>query len=167
MIDAQKIIDMYRLVPLTDEGGYYRETYRSKEFLSANKLPGRYIGDRSYYSSIYYLLTSETKSLVHRIKSDEVFHFYSGYPVEMLQLYPEGDGKTITLGNSIIDGDEFQLRVSNGVWMGMQLKPGGEYALMGTSVSPGFEFDDLELASRDILIRDYPEFKNKILELTR
>ena len=167
MIDAQRIIDMYQLVPLPEEGGYYRETYRSREVLTVNQLPKRYPTDRVYYTSIYYLLTSKTKSFIHRIKSDEVFHFYSGDPVEILQLYPDGNGKIITLGNSLLDGDKFQQILAHGVWMGMQLKSGGEYALMGTSVTPGFEFEDFELGCRDKLIRRYPEFKNKITELTK
>lgn len=166
MIDAQKIIDLYGLEPLPGEGGYYRETYRSKEFIDRNSLPGRYSGDRAYYTSIYYLLTRETRSLIHRIKSDELFHFYSGDPVEILQLHPGGEGRISTLGGRLSDGVNFQQMVPKNVWLGLQLIGSGNYAFMGTTVSPGFELDDFELGIEKDLIREFPAFKEKIKELT-
>ena len=167
MINAQKIIDIYGLEPLPGEGGYYKETHRSKDTIPADKLPDRYQGHRSYSTSIYYLLTSDTKSLIHRLKSDEIFHFYYGDTVEMLQLYADGKGKIYTLGKNITEGDYLQLIVPNGTWQGMQLKNSGEYALMGTTVSPGFELQDFELGKREFLITEYPDYKEKIIELTR
>jgi uncharacterized protein len=167
MINAQKIIAQYGLEPLPQEGGYYKEVYRSVETIPGDFLPKRYRDERSYFTTIYYLLTSETISLIHRIKSDEVFHYYSGDPVEILQLYPNGKGKVYTIGNRLSDGDNFQLLVPHGVWQGMQLNKGGEFAFMGTTVVPGFELEDFELGIRDSLIMEYPDFKEKIMELTK
>ena len=163
---AQQIIKMYGLEPLAAEGGYYRETYRSGEVLSNDQLSRRYNGNRSLYTCIYYLLAPDSRSLIHRIKSDEIFHFYSGDDVEMLLLFPGGGGKLITLGSKLSEEINFQQVVYHGEWVGMRLKPGGDYALMGTTVSPGFEFEDLELGNREKLSSVYPEFKYIIMELT-
>lgn len=146
---AQQIIETYKLEPLPSEGGYYRETYRSGEVLSNDQLSNRYNGERSLYTCIYYLLTPDSRSLIHRIKSDEIFHFYSGDEVEMLLLFPDGGGKLITLGSKLSEENNFQQIVRHGEWIGMRLIPGGEYALMGTTVSPGFEFEDFELGKRE------------------
>src|SRR5579883_1419925 len=99
-MDAQEIIDLLNLKPLTGEGGFFAETYRANESVAA--LPGRYRGEqRSFSTAIYYLLTPESFSSMHRVASDEVFHFYLGDPVEMLQLFPDGSGKTIGLGTNL------------------------------------------------------------------
>jgi predicted cupin superfamily sugar epimerase len=74
---------------------------------------------------------------MHRLKSDEIFHFYLGNPVEMLQLYPDGTGITITIGADIGAGMQPQVLVPTGTWQGARLKPGGKFALLGTTVSPG------------------------------
>lgn len=165
-MNAQTIIDMFDLKPLPREGGYYNETYRSNENIKKEILPKRYSSNRSFGSAIYYLLTADTKSLMHRIKSDEIFHFYLGDPVEMLQLFEDGTTKKIILGNGIANGENLQVLVNRGVWQGMQLIRGGKYALMGTTVFPGFEFEDFELGNRDDLINKYPGFTNNITKLT-
>ena len=165
-MNAQTIIDMFDLKPLPWEGGFYNETYRSNENIKKEILPKRYSSNRSFGSAIYYLLTADTKSLMHRIKSDEIFHFYLGDPVEMLQLFEDGTTKKIILGNDIANGENLQVLVNRGVWQGMQLIRGGKYALMGTTVFPGFEFEDFELGNRDDLINKYPGFTNNITKLT-
>ena len=104
MLTAREIIERLQLVPLTIEGGYFRETYRSPLTLPAAALPGEYGGDRNVSTAIYYLLTPETFSAIHRVKSDEVFHFYAGDAVEMLQLWPDGTGRTVTISNDLAAG---------------------------------------------------------------
>jgi len=166
MLDAQKIIEMFDLKPLPQEGGLYKETYRSNEIVPKDMLPKRYLGDRAYGTAIYYLLTPETKSLMHRVNSDEIFHFYLGDAVEMLQLFADSTGKILTLGTDILHGEHVQLLVSRGIWQGMILKKGGKFALMGTTVTPGFEFDDFEIGKRDYLLEKYPDFRDQIINLT-
>src|SRR5262249_20229117 len=121
---AQELIHHLQLQPHPKEGGFFRETYRSDESLPANAMGPRYAGSRSVSTAIYYLLTPKTYSAMHRLQSDEVFHFYGGGLVEMLQLFPDGTGKTILLGN-LLDGGQPQLVVPRGVWQGCAMGPQG------------------------------------------
>ncbi|NIP39356.1 MAG: cupin domain-containing protein [Candidatus Dadabacteria bacterium] len=167
MLDAKKIIEMFDLKPLPQEGGYYKESYRSDEVITADALPTRYAENKPLGSAIYYLLTPDTKSLMHKIKSDETFHFYLGDPVEMLQLFADSTGKIVTLGSDVVTEQQVQLTVPRQTWQGSSLKKGGKFALMGTTIAPGFDFDDFILGKREVLIKQYPDFKNQIINLTR
>ena len=154
-MDAETIIRQLGLQP-HPEGGFYRETYRSGETIAAAALPPRYGKDRSFSTAIYYLLTPDSFSSLHRLQSDELFHFHLGDPVTMLQLHEDGRGETITLGQDILAGQQLQVVVPRGVWQGMFLNDGGRFALLSTTVSPGFDFADFEVGTRDALIRRYP-----------
>jgi predicted cupin superfamily sugar epimerase len=167
MFTVAEIIAKLQLEAHPMEGGYYRETYRSTEEIAASALPSRYQGSRSHSTAIYYLLTPEGFSAMHRLSTDEVFHFYLGDPVEMLQLLPDGSGKVIKLGADITAGENPQLVVPRGVWQGSQLIPGGNFALLGATVAPGFDFADYEAGLRDALSESYPDFKHLIGLLTR
>lgn len=165
-MDAETIIEKLGLEPLDREGGFYSETYRSGETISWNALPLRYREDKALGTAIYYLLTADTFSAIHRLRSDEVFHFYAGDPVEMLQLRPDGSHNIIVIGSDIEAGHEPQVVVPRGVWQGCRLKPGGRFALMGTTVCPAFDPDDYEHGGRDALISKYPACAEMIRELT-
>jgi hypothetical protein len=102
MITADQIIALLNLTPHPKEGGYFRETYRSSETVSEKTLPRQYEGIRSFATAIYYLLTPETFSAIHRLQSDEIFHFYLGDPVEILQLWPDGTGRILVLGSDLL-----------------------------------------------------------------
>ena len=166
MITAEQIKAVLHLEPRPAEGGYFRETYRSTESLPSDSLPERYVSTRSFSTAIYYLLTPETFSAMHRLKSDEIFHFYMGDPVEMLQLLPDGTGTIITIGQDIMAGMQPQVLVPMQVWQGARLKPGGKFALLGTTVSPGFDYCDYETGYRDLLVAGYPQFQDLIISLT-
>lgn len=166
MLTAQQVIDRLQLVPLTIEGGYFRETYRAPLRFMPHALPPEYGHERSASTAIYYLLTPDTFSAIHRVKSDEVFHFYAGDPVEMVQLWPDGDTRVVQLSNDLAPGREPQLVVPAGVWQGCRLVPGGRWALLGCTVAPGFEYADFELAPREDLLRDYPAEPELITALT-
>jgi len=153
--------------PLKGEGGFYAETYRCSERIGEAHLPAGYVGDRSLGSAILYLLTPDTFSALHRLKSDEIFHFYLGDPVTILQLHPDGSGEVITLGRDILNGQRVQVTVPAGSWQGCLLNPGGTFALMGTTVAPGFESADFEIANREHLLRQYPDKKALIARLTQ
>lgn len=159
---VRRIIEILELTPLTFEGGYYRETYKSNEVIISEALPKRYSGPRSFSTCIYYLLTPDSSSSLHKVKSDEIFHFYAGDPVEMLQLDETGNGKIIVIGNDIENGQIPQVVVPNGIWQGTKLIKGGEFALLGTTVSPGFEYDDFIQPDKNYLIEKFPEFKDEI-----
>jgi len=167
MLSADQIIALLNLTPHPKEGGYFIETYRSSETISEKTLPNRYKGMRSLATAIYYLLTPETFSAMHRLQSDEIFHFYLGDPVEMLQLWPDGSGRLVILGSDILRGVQPQVVVPRGVWQGARLFKNGKPALLGMTVSPGFEFADYEYSQRDELIKSYPQFREWIIALTK
>jgi uncharacterized protein len=164
---AEKLKSLLNLVPLSIEGGYFAETYRSTEMIPAECLHGRYSGARSVCTAIYYLLEPGTFSEIHRVASDEIFHFYLGDPVEMLQLWPDGSGKRVLIGTDLESGIAPQVVVPHGVWQGTRLVAGGAFALLGCTVSPGFEYADYESGSRNSLSEAYPGHKDMICELTR
>jgi predicted cupin superfamily sugar epimerase len=167
MITADQIKALLNLKPHPAEGGYFVETYRSYEYIREDALPDRYKGARPYGTAIYYLLTPETFSAVHRLQSDEIFHFYMGDPVEMLQLLPDGSGRVLILGPDILNGMQPQVIVPRNVWQGARLLQSGRLALIGTTVSPGFEFMDYEFGHRHQLVESYPKFRDLIVALTR
>jgi uncharacterized protein len=164
--DAAAIIEALGLVPHPKEGGYFRETYRATEALPAATLGGRYAGARAVSTAIYYLLTPTTFSALHRLASDEVFHFYAGDPVEQLRLHPDGHGEIVTIGNNLLGGLRPQTVVPRGVWQGARLARGGRYALLGCTVAPGFDYADYESGTRAALAAAYPEFAEEIATLT-
>ena len=166
-MNAEKLKLLLNLVPLSIEGGYYAETYRSSDIIPSEALHSRYSGSRSVCTAIYYLLESDTFSELHRVASDEIFHFYLGDPVEMLQLWPDGRGKRVLIGTDIESGMAPQLVVPHGVWQGARLVGGGKLALLGCTVSPGFDYADYESGSRRFLGEAYPEYRDLICALTR
>lgn len=163
---TRRIIALLGLKPLPVEGGYYAESYRSAASIPAGALPGHEAAPRSAGTAIYYLLTPHTCSLLHRLKSDEVYHFYLGDPVELLQLKPDGSGQVALLGTQLSQGMRPQLVVPHGVWQGSRLRAGGRYALLGTTMAPGFDPADFELGRRADLQQRYPAFTELILALT-
>ena len=104
---------------------------------------------------------------MHRLQSDEIFHFYVGDPVEMVQLWPDGSGKVITMGSDILNGMEPQVIIPKGVWQGARLLRDGRFTLLGTTVSPGFERVDYESGRRDELVKSYPQYQHLITALTK
>jgi uncharacterized protein len=163
---AEELIRVLQLQPHPREGGFFRETYRAAETVPGESLADRYSGPRSHGTAIYYLLTPTTFSALHRLASDEIFHFYAGDPVRMLQLFPDGSGKTILLGSDATRGQSPQVVVPRGVWQGSALEPGGAYALLGCTVAPGFEYADYETGRREELRGQYSEFGEWIRKLT-
>jgi predicted cupin superfamily sugar epimerase len=103
-------------------------------------------------------------SKLHRLRSDEIFHFYAGDPVEML-LLRDGSGEVVTLGADLAHEMRPQVIVPRGVWQGCRLRPGGLWALMGTTVSPGFAYEDFEMGSSAELAALHPAHADLIRTL--
>jgi predicted cupin superfamily sugar epimerase len=148
------------------EGGWYRETYRSKEVILGSALPVRFTGDRSVSTAIYFLLQTGEISALHRIKSDEIWHFYAGEPLTVHVITPGGEYCALKLGTNIADGETFQCFVPAGCWFGAEVFGDG-YSLVGCTVAPGFDFYDFEMGSRDALCKEFPEQTEIILRLTK
>lgn len=167
MATAEEIIARLDLRPLPGEGGWYRETYRAANELPPAVLGPHYAGPRPAGTAIYYLLTPDTFSTLHRLPGDEVFHFYLGDPVDMLQLDPHArTGRLVTLGSDLFAGNSPQVVVPGGVWQGSVLRPGGAFALMGTTMAPGFAFADYEAGERGPLAAAFPDFADWIARLS-
>ena len=165
---AEDVKKLLGLAPHPREGGWYVRTYEAQERVPAGVFTdGRYVGPRLIGTAIYYLLEPDTFSEMHRLKSDEIFHFYAGDAVEMLQLHEGGEGGVLVIGNDLLHGQRPQVIVERGVWQGSRLVEGGEWALLGCTVSPGFEFEDYEAGERDALCAGWPEFVEEITALTR
>ena len=155
---AQEVIDHLDLKPLSFEGGYYKETYLSKDRVKLEEFADRYDAHefRSMLSAIYYLLTPETYSRLHRLPTDEIFHFYMGDPVEMVTINSISKVEIIKIGNQLEQGCQPQVVIPQHTWQGSRLVSGGKFALMGTTMSPAFAEKDFESAALN------PEFLNGI-----
>jgi predicted cupin superfamily sugar epimerase len=158
---ANEIRELLQLAPHPVEGGAYRRTWESRLSLDLPR------GDRPAGTAIYYLLEAGTFSEMHVLASDEVFHFYLGDAVEMLQLLPDGSSKVVVLGPDLAAGQQVQTVVPAGVWQGMQLLGEGKMALLGCTVVPGFDFADYRSASYEQLSAKWPVEASQIRALTR
>jgi len=161
MMTADEIKQLLKLEPHPVEGGFFRRTYTSPGTL---ELPR---GVRAWGTAIYYLLEPGTFSEMHVLDSDEMFHFYLGDPVEMLQLLPDRRSRVVTLGPDLAAGQQVQLVVEAGVWQGTRLLGDGKVALLGCTVTPGFDFADYRGAGAEELIARWPEQAGRIRALTR
>jgi predicted cupin superfamily sugar epimerase len=166
LMTADELKKLLRLEPHPREGGWFAETWRTEETIPKSVLSARYPADRSAGTAIYYLLEPHNFSELHRLASDEIFHFYLGDPVEMLQLWPDGSAKTIVLGQDLSAGMQVQVSVPKNVWQGSRLIPGGRFALLGCTVSPGFDYADYESGRREMLLEQYPQAAEMIRALT-
>ena len=163
---ARYWIEKLKLEP-HPEGGYFRVTYVAELAFSKKSLPAQYTGSRPASTAIYFLLDAKSFSAFHRIQSDELWHFYAGDPLVVHVIGPSGDLSEILLGNDVEAGQVFQSSVKAGRWFASELKLGGLFALVGCTVSPGFDFDDFELGKQEKLQQLYPQHKKLIEKLTR
>ena len=166
MLTAKELIDRYKMLS-HPEGGYFLETYRSNEMISGKNLPSRFGGDRSFCTSIYFLLEGNQYSAFHRIKSDELWHFYTGSPLNIYVIYPDGRGVVLKLGDDISAGCSFQQLVPAGSWFASRLSEKDSFSFVGCTVAPGFDFADFELADKTSLLKEHPSWQEWINELCR
>ena len=167
MLTAQRIIELLQLEPLPIEGGYFQRTYCSVDTIDVVGLPNRYFQAKAMGSAIYFFLHGNHRSVLHRLRTDEIYHFYLGDPVELLLLFPNGTSNVVILSQDIEAGQQVQVVVPHGVWHGSQLRAGGRFALMGTTMAPAYDPTDFELGERETLVRQFPMHKELIRALTR
>ncbi len=165
-LTVEKLVEALKLSP-HPEGGYFRETYRSSEQLDSDALPERYEGSRNICTAIFYLITSDAFSSMHRLKTDEILHFYTGSPAVVFMIYPSGQSEKIILGSDIAAGEAPQVIAPRGVWFGIRAAGGGDYTLLGSTVAPGFAFNDFEMGDRKKLAAEYPQHSESIKLFTR
>jgi predicted cupin superfamily sugar epimerase len=163
---SDDFIRLHNLVP-HPEGGYYRQTYRSEELLPGSTLPHRYNGgNRPYSTAIYYLLREGERSRLHRLASDEVWHFYSGGALTIAEIHPNGRVAEAVLGPNPIMGQQQQYVVRAGTWFGAYPHSGAAYSFVGCTVAPGFDFADFEMGERQQLMKEFPSAREVIERLT-
>ncbi|MCA9836835.1 MAG: cupin domain-containing protein [Trueperaceae bacterium] len=163
-VSAEYYIDKLKLKS-HPEGGLYRRVYEARESIAQVALPARFSGARTFATSIYYFLRGDEVSRFHRIKSDEVWHFYAGSRLTLHMLNEKGY-RELYLGSELEAGAAFQAVIPAGVWFGASLEQQDSFALVGCTVAPGFDFVDFELAQREALLAQYPEQQELILRLT-
>ncbi|MFN6943557.1 MAG: cupin domain-containing protein [Cytophagaceae bacterium] len=149
------------------EGGYFRETYRAKERIPAAGLPERFHDERNFSTAIYFLLEKGDYSAFHRIKSDECWHFYDGGTLLIHVIEESGQYYKVKLGKQVDKDEVFQFVVPAGSWFASEPANGVPYALVGCTVAPGFDFEDFEMASKEAMLKVYPEHEQIISRLCR
>jgi predicted cupin superfamily sugar epimerase len=157
---AAELKALLDLEPHPREGGFFRQTYVCADSLQLAR------GLRPSGTAIYYLLEAGSFSEMHMLDSDEIFHFYLGDPVEMLQLYEDGSSALFTLGHDLQAGHHVQLVVPAGVWQGTRLIGSGRLALLGCTVTPGFDYSDYHGATYSELAAKWPAQAERIRKLT-
>lgn len=165
--NAEEWIRDLDLSPLPEEGGWYREVYRSKEYISKNSLPDRFQSKRTFSTSIYYLLKGCDFSAFHRIKQEEIWHFYEGSSLTIHIIEKDGIYKQVKLGRDFDSGAVFQVVINKGDLFAATVNNKNSFSLVGCTVAPGFEFEDFEAPNRGQLLELYPEHKDIIRKLTR
>jgi uncharacterized protein len=149
------------------EGGYFRQTYRSAMTIAREGLPSEFAGPRAASTAIYFLLEGENFSAFHRLRSDEVWHFYAGAPLLVHVIDPDGEYSSILLGNDLEAGQSFQAVVPAGCWFASHVADGKSWSLVGCTVAPGFEYEDFKIAKQKGLIKSYPQYRKLVERLTR
>lgn len=158
------LIELYSLEP-HPEGGYFRETYRAQGKIPDEYLSG-YEGERCRATAILFLIPEGNKSRLHRLKSDEIWHFYIGGPLILVQISPKGEVEEVMLGKDVMAGQKVQHVVPAGYWFGAYPCDGSKYSFVGCTVAPGFEFADFEMGNREELLTQFPHARDVIQKLT-
>ena len=166
MMNSSDYVKALALAP-HPEGGYYRETYRSRELIPQAALPGYFNGARNYSTAIYFLLEAGDFSAFHRIKSDECWHFYAGGALVIHVIKEDGNYYSVTLGNNLHERQHLQCVVPANHWFASEPAAGTTFSLVGCTVSPGFDFNDFEMAEAAVLCNQFPAHSSLIKKLTR
>ena len=166
MKNIDNIIKQLGLLP-HPEGGYFRETYRSDMSVEKHALPSRFKSSRNFCTAIYFLLTSDNFSAFHKIKQDEIWHFYGGTPISLHIITKEGFYEKHLIGSDLDNGEVPQVVVKGGDWFASEIEASDSFGLAGCTVSPGFDFEDFEMADRQDLMERYPDHEEVITKLTR
>ena len=160
------IIEQYGLQP-HPEGGFFAETYRSPGLIPEAVLPAGFAGARNFSTAIVFLLRENDFSALHRLRQDEVWHFYLGGPLRLVMISPDGRFSETILGRNGAAGEVVQAVVPAGWWFGARPAGGAGFSFVGCTVAPGFDFADFELAKRPDILAQFPGLETTILEFTR
>ena len=146
--------------------GFVAETYRSPLKIPGSALPQAYEGDRPFGSALYFLVTPDAQIVLHRIRSDQLYHHYLGASLEVLLLYPDGTGEVVTVGSDLGAGQRPQLFLPGGTFHTSRLAPDADYALLASTEWPGVEPPDVEHGDAEALMQAYPDLRDEIRAFT-
>jgi len=166
MKDTNYWVEKLNLQP-HPEGGFFKETYRSHEIIPQAALPERFSGDRVFATSIYFLLSKDDFSAFHRIKQDELWHFYDGTSLTIHIINLDGSYSTTKFGKNFDEGESPQVVVKAGCFFAAEINDKESFSLAGCTVAPGFDFADFEIPNRDSLIELFPQHVEIIKKFTR
>ena len=162
---ADLLIEQYRMQP-HPEGGFFARTYHSAGLIPEAALPAEFGGERYFSTAIVYLLKENDFSALHRLKQDEIWHFYLGGPLRLVVITTDGKIKEIVMGQNLAGGEVAQAVVPAGCWFGAKPTAGAVFSFVGCTLAPGFDFEDFELAKRSEILPQFPELEKVILEFT-
>jgi predicted cupin superfamily sugar epimerase len=162
---SEDLIDKFKLVA-HPEGGYFHENYRSDGIVNSSSLWNGAEGTRNYSTGIYFLLEKKHFSAFHRIKQDEMWHFYAGSTLLLHMINEKGDYRLVKIGNNINEDNFFQYVVPAGTWFASEVEDKNSFSFCGCTVSPGFDFKDFEMPSRKKLLSKFPNQQKIISRLT-
>ena len=165
-INAAGWIEKLKLEP-HPEGGYFRQTYKSDLMVPVTALPAGFGGPRAVSTGIYFLLEGDNFSALHRLRSDEMWHFYAGSALAVHMISPEGEHSVISLGTDLEAGQVPQAVVPAGCWFASHVADWKSWALVGCTVAPGFEFAEFELGKWEELVQEFPQHREIVRRLTR
>jgi predicted cupin superfamily sugar epimerase len=163
-VTSEYLVNLFGMQP-HPEGGYYKETYRAKGRIAKDALKDGHAGDRNYSTAIFYLLPKGTRSRLHRLKSDELFHFYLGGTLVLVKISQDGKVEKIRLGHDVASGCQLQHVIPAGTWFGAYPEEASDYCLIGCTVAPGFDFADFEVGAKADLLAQFPQAKEVIEKL--
>ena len=166
---AAALIQHFKMTQVPQEGPWFTLTYSSEDTLSRTALPPRYDGSRAAGTAIIGLITRTDFSALHKLKTDEMWHYYGGDPLRLLVLHPDGRGELVVLGPDVLGGQKLQYVVPRGSWQGALPtgKGADTYSIFGDTLAPGFAYADFEMGYRSELQQAYPRFADTIAQLTR
>jgi len=160
-MNAQYYIEKLNLTA-HPEGGYFKEAYRSDEAISKQALPERYLGDRNFSTSIYFLLHGKEFSAFHKIESDESWHFYAGTSITIMMIDEQGNYAEKVIGNNLAQDEYLQFTIKRKTWFASKVNDENSFSLLGCTVAPGFDFTDFVLAQKAVLLKQFPQHETVI-----
>ena len=163
---AKQIISQFDLQP-HPEGGFFKETYRSNGLIKSTCLESIFKGDRNYATSIYFLITSDAFSAFHKINQDETWHFYKGSSLTLHMISPKGIYSSVAIGNNFENGEVPQFTVLAQHYFAAEVTAKDQFAFLGCTVAPGFDFNDFHLPTHKELSERFPTHQEVISRLTR
>ena len=156
--------DVKRLLNLEPNAtcGYVRVTFMSKERIAPGGLPAPFQAGRPKGSALYFMLTPEEPVKLHRIRNDQLYHYYLGDPIEVLMMLTDGTTQHHVVGPDLRAGHTVQLFIPGNTFHTARVIGARKWFLGASTEWPGVEPEDVELGKADELVKKYPSVAEQI-----